>query len=153
MLNFSTHICYSKILQELIFVEFIWFYGILLKLKDQVLHPYNLFDQAFCRSTGRSTESEVGQPVGRPMCTNMHSQFWLEGRSTGRSTVQRALLFGSGPGRPGGRPARELCYLDLVSVDRVVDRKHNGQKYDRCAGRSTGRSILTFPDCQRADFW
>ena len=47
------------------------------------------------------------------MCTAL----WLEGRST----VQRALLAGSGLGRPGGRPTGQL----LIAVDWAVDRQVN----------------------------
>ena len=67
-----------------------------------------MFDYAFCRSTGRSTET-VGRPV---RSTDVHKRaqaIWLEGRST----------------------ARELCSLDLAPVDRAVDRWHNDQKSDR----------------------
>ena len=59
---------------------------------------------AFCRSTPRSTEPEVGRPGGRPMCTNVHKLVWLEGRSTNQVDHQRALLSRSDPGRSGGRP-------------------------------------------------
>ena len=81
---FVTHICISKILKELIFVKFLWFYGPL--------------------SGG--------------------------GRSSRRSTV------GFGP------------------VDRAVDRRHNGQKYDRWpVDRPVDRKgNLGFSRLQRAEF-
>ena len=76
-------------------------------------------DRARGRSTGRSTDA------------HKHARLvWLEGRSTDPIDHQRALLSGSGPGRPGSRPARELCSLDPASVDRAVDRWHNGRKSD-----------------------
>jgi len=56
----------------------------------------------------------------------------LVGRSTGRSTVQRALLSGNGP----GRPAESCCSLYPVPVDR----RHNGQKSDRWGGRPEGQN-------------
>ena len=54
---------------------------------------------------------------------------------------QRALLSGSGPGRPDGRPAESFCSLYPGLVDRAVDRWHNGQKFDYW--RSTGWSIIS----------
>ena len=45
------------------------------------------------------------------------------------------------------------------AVDRwlwPVDWRHNGYKYDRCAGRSGGQPeghFLAFPGCQWVDFW
>ena len=62
-----------------------------------------------------STELEVGRSIGQSTDVHRYMQEpWLEGRSTD----QESSLSGSGPGRPAGRPARELCYLDLASVNR-----------------------------------
>ena len=90
-------------------------------------------DLAFCRSTGRSTKTEVGRsdrsidvhkraqprlasgPVDRAVDRPESSALWI----WPRSTDQRALLSGSGPGRPRGR----LIGQSLGSVDRAVDRK------------------------------
>ena len=86
-----------------------------------------MFDQAFCRST----EAEVSLPV---RSTDVHKRaqtIWLEGRSTDPVNRQRALLSGSGPGRPSGRPAESSALCFQASVDRPVDWWHNGRKFDR----------------------
>ena len=104
---------------------------------------------AVCRSTG---------PVdrGRSRSTDVH-----------RTCTQQ----GWWAGRPGGRPSRELCSLEMAPVDRAgrpaessalciqsrsigpVDRRLNGQKddrwpVDRPVDRK-GNSALS--SCQRAD--
>ena len=61
----------------------------------------------------RSTVAEVGRPV---QSTDVHRRahsHGLVGRSTGRSTVQRALLSRNGP----DRPAESCCSLYPVLVD------------------------------------
>ena len=66
----------------------------------------------------------------RSRSTDVHKrarQLGLVGRSIGRSTIQRALLSGNGPGRPAGRPAESWCSLYPVPVDW----RHNGHKNDR----------------------
>ena len=103
-----------------------------------------MFDQASCRSTA----AEVGRPGGRPMCTERAQQFWLEGRSTGRSTAMApidwlvdcqesyALWIWPWPtgrltsrskprhGRPGGRPTGcNSQKYDRWPVDRPIDRQ------------------------------
>ena len=45
---------------------------------------------------------------------------FLEGRSTDPVDCQRALLSGSGPGRPGGRPTKSFCSL-YPGLGRPVD--------------------------------
>jgi len=81
-------------------------------------------------SAGRPRQKSVDRS-DRPMCTSVHDRLGLRAGRPSRSTVQRALLSGSRPGRPGGRPARELCSLDPASVDRAVDRWHSDRKSDR----------------------
>ena len=109
-------------------------------------------DRAFCRSNGRSTAAEVGRPVRSIDMHKRARQLGLVGRSTGRSTVQRALLSENGP----GRPAESCCSLYPVSVDRAVDRDTTDIKMtvgpiDRAVDRK-GDSALS--SCQRADlFW
>ena len=104
---------------------------------------------AFCRSTGRSIAAEVGRPVRSTDVHGRARQLGLVGRSTGRSTVQRALLSGNGP----DRPAESCCSLYPVPVDQAVDRWHNGQKIDRWpvdqAVDRKGKFALSC--CQRAD--
>ena len=79
----------------------------------------------------------------------------LVGRSTGRSTVQRALLSGNGPGRPGRSTGRELCSLYPVSVDRAGQpvgstvKKYDRWPVDRPVDR---KGISALSSCQRADF-
>jgi len=78
--------------------------------------------------------------------------FW---RSTSQKSVDRAVdrraqnvhdqLAGSGPGRPGGRPSRELCSLDPAPVDWAVDRWRNGQKSDRWAVDRQQDFLLSYP--------
>ena len=113
------------------------------------------------RSTGRSTEAEVGRPVRSTDVHKRARQLGLVGRSTGRSTIQRALLSGNGP----GRPAESCCSLYPVPVDQEVDRQRavalcfqtrsTGRSVGgttvikmtigRSTGRSTGRAKLPFP--------
>ena len=73
----------------------------------------------------------VGPPVDRSVDRRLKTESRALCRSTGRSTVQRALLSGNGPGRPAGRPAESSCSLYPVPIDRAVDRWHNGYKNDR----------------------
>ena len=113
--------------------------GIYKILLNQVLIPKDFrhgllpvdhsVDRARSRSTGRSIDVHK-------MCTAI----WLVARSTGRLTVQRALLSESGPGRPGGQPVGQCP----VSIDRPVDCFPNGRKSDRwrSTGRSTDRRIF-----------
>jgi len=86
-------------------------YGILLKVKRPSFNPWKILDLAFCRSTGWSTATEDGRPI---RSTDVHRRgrpVWLEGRSTDPVDCQRALLSGSGPGRPGGRPTESFFSL------------------------------------------
>ena len=55
---------------------------------------------AFCRSTARSTATEVGRPGGLPTCTK-HAQVGSIDRTVDR---QRAFALWKWPGRLGGRP-------------------------------------------------
>ena len=75
--------------------------------------PKFLFPGFSGRPTGRPS-SEVGRPGGRPTCTDVHNQFWQEGRPTD----------------PVDRPESSALCIQ-TSVDRVVDWWHNGLKYDR----------------------
>ena len=117
MLNFGHTYLLLKNLIRTYFCEIyviLWDY---LMIKDKLFNPL-ILDLAFCRSTA----AEVGRPV---RLTDVHKcarQLELVGRSTGRSTVQRALLSGNGPGRPAGRPAESCCSLYPVQVDQAVDR-------------------------------
>ena len=86
--------------------------GFYWRKKTEFLIPKNVI-LAFCRLTARSTEPEVGRPGGQPICTNVHNLVWLEGRSTDPVDRQRFLFFGSGHGRPGGRPTESFCSLYL----------------------------------------
>ena len=73
-----------------------------------------MFDLAVCRSTGPVNRS-------RSRSTDMHrtcTQPGLVGRSTRRSTVQRALLSGKGPGRPAESSA--LCIQLQSTGQRAV---------------------------------
>ena len=105
-------------------------------------------DQVFWQSTDRLTVPEVGWPGGRPMCTNVYNQFGLSagrpgGRplrplSTDRSTVQRALLSGSGLGWSGSRPVGQ----NPGTIDRQAATIIN-----LTVGRSTGRSTNSRISC------
>ena len=84
----------------------------------------------------RSTEAEVG----RPTCTvRARSQGWW-----GRSTVQRALLSGNGPGRLTGQPAESsaLC-IWLRSTGRSTGREPllSGSRPSRPGGRPAGSTV------------
>ena len=64
---------------------------------------------------------------GRPMCIDVHRTIWLEDRSTARelcslemAPVNRAV---------DRQRASALCFQ--ASVNRPVDRWHNGRKFDR----------------------
>ena len=126
-----THICYSNILQELIFVEFIGFYGILLKLKCLSFKFWNI-SQTSWRSIGWLTGSVVGRPDRSTDVHEMCTRTSHVGRSTARSTDWKYPTLGYC--RSTGRSTDMLC-----PVDRAVDRRHNGQKYNRWAGRPVGR--------------
>ena len=118
-------------------------------------------DQAFCRSTGRSTVAKVGQPSGRSMCTKHAQSIWLEGWSTGRSTAKapvdrpvnrpESCALGSGLVQLGGRPVVQSS----GTVDEAVDRQAVTVK-NMTVGWSTGRSTDTRVFCrvsfQRIDF-
>ena len=74
------------------------------------------------------------------------------GRPSGRPTEVNPL---SGwPGRPGGRPAREPLLSGSGRVDRAVDRRLNGQKFDRWpVDRPVDRKVnFNLSASQRADF-
>jgi len=82
-------------------------------------------DKVFWWSTHQSTVPKISRLGGRLMCTNVHSHFWLEGRSTATApvdpyelTVQRALLSRSGLVRLGGRPIGQRL---LLAVSRSTD--------------------------------
>ena len=67
---FVTHICILKILQEHIFVEFMWFYEIYLIIKGQVFTSFKNWSGLL--PVDRS---------GRPTCTNVHASLgWWAGR-------------------------------------------------------------------------
>ena len=53
----------------------------------------------------------------------------LSTRSTDPVDRLESSALWKGPGRPCGRPDRETCSLYPGSVDRPVDRWHNGLKY------------------------
>jgi len=110
-----------------------------LKIKRQVFNPLKSWtwplpvDQTVDRCRSRSADVHKRAQA-----------IVLVGRSTRRSTVQRALLSGSGPGRPGGRPAESCCSLNPVPVDRAVDRWLNGQKNDRWpVDRAVDRKVIS----------
>ena len=110
--------------------------------KDQVFNPLTDFsfqasavdrpvdrvlksvDRAVDRRAQTCTPVLAGGPVDRP------------------DRPSRELCSLESPGRPTGRPDRDQCSLYLTSVDRPVDRWHNGLKYDRwpVTGRSTASS-------------
>ena len=76
----------------------------------------------------------------------MHSQFWQEGRPTDPVDRPESSALWKGPGRPSGRPDRETYSLYLASVDRPVDRWHNGLKYDRWPiDRAVDRQVCQTP--------
>ena len=112
----------------------------------------------------------------RSQSTDVHRRarpFELVGQSTGRSTVQRVLLFGNGPGRPTRSIDRQRALLSVSarstrrstgqravalwiqsrSTGRSTDRR-NGQKFDRWpVDRPVDRKgNLALFSCQRADF-
>jgi len=88
-----------------------------------------MLDLAFCRSTGRSTATEVGRPV---RSTDVHSLFgWRAGRLT-RST------------------ARDLCSLDLAPVDWAVDRQRASAL---CIQASADRAVDLWHNGQKSDRW
>ena len=91
--------------------------------------------------------------------TDVHKrarQLWAGGRRPGRSTVQRALLSGNGPGRPDRKSA--LCIQLRSTGQRAValwiwgrsTSGLNGQKCDRWPVDRKGNLALF--SCQRADF-
>ena len=96
-----------------------------------ILIPKKLACLASVGRPDRSTELEVGQP-GRS--TDVHRrarQFWQEAGRPNRSIVQRALLSGKAPADRAVDRTERLALCILASVDRPVDRWHNGLKYDR----------------------
>ena len=96
-------------------------------LQDQVLIP-NFPDLAFWRST----ESEVGRPSGRPMCTETCTGLGLRA------------------GRPGGRPIQRVHSLDMApvsalwilprSTDRSTDRLR--PRCSRLGGRLATPTVI-----------
>ena len=109
----------DRYIGKTIFVDFSIFYGILFQSK---------------RPSFKSLYSSDLASAGRPSrSTDVHRcarQFWQEGRSTDPVDRPESSALWKGPGRPGGRSDREQCSLYLTSVDRLVDRWHNGLKYD-----------------------
>ena len=113
----------------------------------------------------RSTVAEVSRPVRSTDVHRTCTQPGLVDRSTGWSTVQRALLSGNGP---VDRPRAAALCIQLLSRStgqravvlwfqaRSTGRSTGGTTVTKMTvGRSTGRSIgrfLTFPGCQRAEF-
>ena len=73
------------------------------------------------RPDGRPRQKSIDRS-GRPMCTNMHSSL------------------GWWAGRPGGRPSRELCYLEMAPIDRQRAAAFCIQS--RSTGRSTGGTTV-----------
>ena len=89
------------------------------------------------RSTGRSTGPGVGQPSRSTDGHGSHRKAsHLAGRPRGRPTDSTPL---SGGGQSTGRSTEGTTVIKMT-VGRLTE-------------RSTGRSFLTFPGCQRADFW
>ena len=107
--------------------------------------------------TGLLPVDRNGQPLqksvdrsGRRTCTNVHASL------------------GWWAGRPGGRPSRELCSLEMAPIARPVDRQRaaalciqsrstgGSTVIKMTVGRSTGRSMegqfCPLSDCQQADF-
>ena len=114
-----THICYSEILQELIFVKFIGFYGILLEIKNLNFKFLKNSARPHWRLIGRST----GRVVSRPdRSTDVHETCTKD--QPNRLVDQLKAL------------NSRVLPVDQA-VDRQawpVDRRHNGQKYDCCFG-------------------
>ena len=134
------HVCLSKYNIKTIFVDFSVFYGILFLPKDQVLNPC-FFVSGF---SGRPTGPPTGPPSLKSVdrrSTDVHRRARLDlagGRSTETVDRPESSALWKGPGRPSGRPDRETYSLYPGSVDRPVDRRHNGLKYDRW---SVGKAV------------
>ena len=115
-------------------------------------------DLAFCRLTERSTKPEVSRSGSQPMCTDTCTAIYLEGwltelsqlrpRLIDRPTVQRALLSGSGHGRPGGRLVGQAQGM----VNRAVSR-HVPTIRNMIVGRSTNISFWPTVWPQWLIFW
>ena len=99
------HICYSNILHELIFVEFIGFYW---RLNDQVFSS-KISAGSHWQSTGPVVGRSDRSTDVHEMCTKEQPCRLVD------CTVDRLKA-------PNSR---------VLPVDRAVDRRHNGQKYDR----------------------
>ena len=121
--NMSVHQTISMNLFLYILCDFMGIYKILL---NQVLIPKDFRPGLLPVDRARSRSTDVHKTC---------MAIWLVDRSIRRSTVQRAALSGSGPGRPGGRPIGQ----SPGSVDRVVDRQAAMVK-NLTVGRSIGRS-------------
>ena len=136
MLNFSHTYLLFKDLIRTYFCKIYVILWDLIEIKKTKFLSLKLFDLAFCRST----EVEIGRPV---RSTDVHRRVrshGLVGRSTRRSTVQRALLSGNGPGRPDRSTGRELL-LSVPSLGRPGGRPEaqRAEKFDRWASRPGGR--------------
>ena len=140
MLKFSHTYLYFKDLIRTYFCEiYVYFMGFFRRQKDNILIPIIVWRGLL--PVDRS---------GRPTCTNVHASlgWWASWLS------------------------RELCSLEMALVDQAIDRQRAVALYfqARSTGRSTGgttvitmtvgrstgrsgRSFLTFADCQRAEFW
>ena len=90
------HICISKYINELIFVIFLNDLWDFIKGKKITFKSLKILLLAFCRSTTRSTEPEVG----RPTCTKRARPGPVD-RTVDR---QRVSALWKWPGRPAGRP-------------------------------------------------
>ena len=103
-----------------------------------------------CLPVDRTVDRGRGRSTGRPTC--------MQPGLVGRSTVQRVLLSGNGPGRPAGRPAESCCSLYPAPVDRpesrcslfpgpvdrAVDRWLNGHKNDHWLVDRAGISAISW---------
>ena len=119
MLKFYHTYLYFK---DLIRTYFCGIYVILwdfLEVKITKFLILKMFVLAVCRSTGRSTEAEVGRPV---WSTDVH-RTCTQPRLGRRSTARELLLSRNGPGRPPDRPTESSALCFHASVDRPVDRK------------------------------
>ena len=131
MLNFChTYLYFKDLIRTYFCGIYVYFMRFSSSQKDKFLNPINV-DQAVCPLTGpvdRGRSRSTGPVDWRAQ--NVHAV-----RTVGRLTVQRALLFENGPGRPAESSALCIQSWSIGPVDRAIDRK--------------GKSALS--SCQRAD--
>ena len=116
---------------NIVFVDFMWFYRILLEFNRPSLNPLLYLTWP---SSGRPSQKLVDRVVDR-YAQNVHKP-WLEGRSTVRSTDPESLLFWSVPvNRAADRPESNALWFLSWLTDKSRPRRGptgnpNGHKYD-----------------------